>query len=116
MRELATVPGRAREPAEKRHGAALHTATLRLRDGVGVLEVFHACRVGDAAEVRRRLGSRLGPALAQACTVRRGIDPADPIVRSLLPGGVVEDLVRHGDLPGRALSGGGDLHVVQRRG
>ncbi|MGY4395401.1 hypothetical protein ACVWZA_000562 [Sphingomonas sp. UYAg733] len=94
----------------------LHTAVLRISDAEGVVEVFHACRVASTREVVSRLATRIGPAFAAAAVVREGVDPLDPIVQGLLPAGWAQHLVACGDLPGHALSGGGDLHIFQRGG
>ena len=93
----------------------LFTATLAITDGEGVLELVHACRAGGVGEARSRLCARIGPSLAAMATVRPGIDPSDPIVTALLGAGIVRALSATGDLHGRALSGGGDLVVLQRR-
>lgn len=94
----------------------LFTATIGLTDGGGTFELFHACRVACRDEVLVRLACRIAPSIARSAVVREGIDPRDPIVGSLLPAGTAHQLERGGDLPGSALSGGGDLHIVQRRG
>lgn len=94
----------------------LHTATLALRDGEGVIEILHACRVCGPSEVVARMVVRVGPVLAAAAAVRVGVDPDDPIVVSLLGPKLAAVLAATGDLPGGALRAGGDLHVVQRCG
>lgn len=95
----------------------LHTATLSLVEGDGtVVELLHVCRVESSAEVVGRISARHGAAIAAAATVRVGVDPLHPVVASLLGTRTAQALEADGDLPGGALRGGADLHIMQRRG
>jgi hypothetical protein len=95
----------------------LHTATLSVARADGTtVEMFHACRVGSSGEVVARLSSRIGPALAAAAVVRRGIDVSDRVVLALLGGAGAHALRTAGDLAGGALLHGGELNITQYRG
>lgn len=119
MRDVSSPEGAGLRivPCDADRACRLHTATLSLvgADG-GSFELFHACRVASAWEVRVRLAVRVGGVAAAAAVVREGIDAAHPVVAALLGAGTARHLAEDGDLPGGALLGGGDLHVVQWRG
>jgi hypothetical protein len=110
-------PAPASTPAGGRRGSGLRlfTAVIRVSDANGILEIFHACKVASAAQVRLRLAARLGCGLAGIATVREGMDPLHPVAVALLTADTARQLAERGDLEGGALAGGGDLHIVQRK-
>lgn len=94
----------------------LFTATLRIEHDEFEIVIFHACHALDRSEVVAAVAARSSTLDLTGLVVVEGIDGNDPIVRRLVKGEVLSNLVNFGDCRATfgPLAAGGALHIVEQ--
>lgn len=93
---------------------SLFTATVVKEGGREITHIFAAVLAVDPQEARTKLTAKLGEETASSADVRRGIDPSDPLMLSLLSDASIAHLMAfaHGPAPDHS---NGLLMIAEQR-